>query len=145
MINRLRNIGAINTLCIGASVLLLFLLSMVFVRGCSSKKESCNCKDSVIVKHDTIPLGGTLSSSTTITSEEDEDEPNNKPLPVITKYKVSDCVTAWGKFNGVVISIRWSNNDPNVLVYNVKHFDAVENDWTSSEFYDTELTAGKCQ
>lgn len=68
---------------------------------------------------------------------------NVKPkiTPVNTKYKVSDIVCVWGKQSGVVINIEYSDNHPGVVIYTVQ-FPLTEID--ESEYYDTELTLGKC-
>lgn len=74
--------------------------------------------------------------------------PVSKPLPAITKYRVGDLACAWNKFSGVVSKISWSNNDPNVLVYQLTYL--VENQdgthgWNNDEwYYEAELNPGKC-
>ena len=94
-----------------------------------------NCKDSIIVKHDTVYV-----------APEAEDKPA-KPIPSLTKYKVSDIVCAWGKWSGVVNDIDWSSNDPNVLKYKIQIYkEGTDEDegWTEEWYFDTELTLGKC-
>lgn len=69
-------------------------------------------------------------------------EAPEREIPSFTKFKVSDWVCAWGKWSGVVIDIRWGKKH-NVLVYKVQHL-TVEDEWKTDEYYDTEITAGKC-
>jgi hypothetical protein len=97
------------------------------------RRTVVNCKDSIVVKHDTI------------FAEKEEDETIIvKPLPAITKYKVTDWVCAWGRWSGVVREIKWSTRVPNTLVYTVQHY-SEEEGFYENGYVDTELELGKCK
>ena len=74
-----------------------------------------------------------------------EEKPQSKPIPAYTKYKVSDIVCVWGKWSGIIIDIQWSQNDPNILIYEVG-FPLYEDEDEPGDifYYDTELELGKC-
>jgi hypothetical protein len=67
-----------------------------------------------------------------------------KPLPAVTKFKVSDKVCAWGKVTGVVRKINWSINDNSVLVYEIFVYDDTYMNKETVEYYESELVAGEC-
>lgn len=102
-----------------------------------------------IVKIDTvriekpIQLGGTLTDNSVIIGDEADEDPV-KPIPALTKYKVTDWVCAWGKWSGVVREVHWSERNPDVLVYEVQHYSETDGEWYENPYYETELEAGKC-
>jgi hypothetical protein len=123
--------------------LALLCLSMGYGLGYIS---TVRFKPKETIIHDTVcidkpvQLGGTLESNNKIIVEEKP----VKPLPALTKFKVTDWVCAWGKWSGVVREIHWSERNPNVLVYEVQHYNEIDNEWYENPYYDTELEAGKC-
>jgi hypothetical protein len=134
----LKHITLTNIIFCGA----FFATVFGILDGCKRTKTTndpifCNCKDSVEIRHDTIYV------------DKKKDEIVSKPIPAVTKYKVSDIVCAWGKWTGVVVKINWSKADSRLLVYQIQIYkEAVgENDgeWVEEWYYDTELTPGKCQ
>jgi hypothetical protein len=100
-----------------------------------------------IVQYDTVyrdqpvMLGGTITKI-----EVDEEVVDTRPLPALTKFKVTDWVCAWGKWTGVIRNIHYSERNPksNVLVYEVQHYNETDNEWYESGYYETELELGKC-
>jgi hypothetical protein len=96
-------------------------------------KTVVNCKDSIVVKYDTI-----------FAEKKDNKSVVVKPLPAITKFKGTDWVCAWGKWTGVVREITWSKRIPNTLVYTVQHYDEEEG-WYENDYVETELELGKCK
>jgi hypothetical protein len=96
------------------------------------RRTVVNCKDSIVVKHDTI-----------FAEKEDDKSIKVKPIPVITKYKVSDLVCIWGKWSGVVTQVGWSETDDRVLIYYVTIY-REDGDFDEGSYYDTELELGKC-
>ena len=126
----------------GAGIIVLVLMVFMFGAGRCSKGDP-----ETIVQHDTVKietpvqLGGTLSSTTVI---EEEDEDPVKPIPALTKYKVTDWVCAWDKWSGVVKGIHWSERNEGILVYEVQHWNETDQEWVELEYYDTELVPGKC-
>lgn len=74
---------------------------------------------------------------------------DERPIPAITKYKISDWVCAWDKITGVVQTIHWSENDPNLLMYEIVYSTGTDEDgapqWGNETFYESTLTAGKCR
>ena len=87
-------------------------------------------KNGIVYVHDTVYVD--LS-----------DKKVEKPIPSITKYKVTDWVCAWGKWSGVIREISWSERAENTLVYTVQHYDEEEG-WYENQYVETELEAGKC-
>lgn len=119
-------------------------LIMGFIVGRLSKTDSkSTVKIDTVRIEKPVQLGGTLNANTTIVAEEKDEEDPVKPLPSLTKYKVSDWVCAWSKWTGVVKRIYWSKNDPTIPVYEVQHYDG-ENGWYENSYYESELEPGKC-
>jgi hypothetical protein len=123
-------------------ILAIVVLIILITQLATAIDESLETKSKVdtvtIVKHDTVFVNRT--------------DKELSELPSYTKFKVSDfvCVTHT-EVTGVVQSIRWSTNPGanNVLVYAVRLYrniydedDDLEYDF--DEFYENELTAGKC-
>lgn len=119
-----------------------FCLIVGFSLGRISKG---NFKPEKIAVHDTvyvdkpIQLGGTLEATKTIV----EEKKPVKALPAITTFKVSDWVCAWDRWSGVIIDMKW-NKTETLILYNVQTY-SDEDGWNSENwYYDTEISAGKC-
>jgi hypothetical protein len=95
--------------------------------------------DSVIV-HDTIFTEKIVKE---IVEVEAENIPDDRPLPYNTRYKVGDKVCAWERWTGIVIDIQWSDKNPELVVYEVQHWNDEEG-WTSNQYYEQELNPGGC-
>lgn len=91
-----------------AVFILIFIIggAAVYYGTKNNKSKKLLKGDSIVYVHDTVYV------------EKKGDKKPIKPIPSITKYKVTDWVCAWGKWTGVVTEINWSEKNPSIL----KHF-----------------------
>lgn len=124
--------------------IILILLALTLVScGCPKGYEyDCNTgRCSPIVVVDTTSIHSDIEHeviNNTIVNEA-------SPIPLNTKFKISDLVCAWGEKSGVVINIHWGNvpkGHDKVLVYTVQY---PMDDSGEQEFYESELEIGKCK
>lgn len=112
--------------------LLIFVGIFIFKKTTNTIKTNKSFKDSIVYVHDTIYVDKNKKIVEPL-----------KPIPSITKFKISEWVCAWGKWSGVVNDIQWSTTGKDILIYEVQHYNE-DDEWVELWYFDTELEAGKC-
>jgi hypothetical protein len=73
-----------------------------------------------------------------------KEKPEEQSIPVTySKFHKTDCIKAWGKWAGVVVSVKYAK-DKKTVVY-ICNMLTTDGNFTSEEYYDTELEIGECK
>lgn len=72
-----------------------------------------------------------------------EEEPEVYKSEPVGKFSKTErvCLTD-ARYSGVILSVEWSYDDPDIIVYEVEYYDGET--YTTDWFYETQLTAGDC-
>ncbi len=111
----------------------LFLVWSFLMFYSGTRSSSVDSKIDTIYIHDTVY------------QEKVYQEKPTKEEPIsYSKYKVTDCVLAWGKLKGVINKIRRKESNKDILIYDVLLSPDEKGGQEEAEFYETELSIGEC-